>query len=97
MGHKNPDRIPVAFYRASVITVADMTHHQWDVLSKCTACGLLMQLDLALVARLSGPQTVLWNRKQRCRRIGCQGFVEFQARPPGAAVYESLTADDGGE
>jgi hypothetical protein len=95
MGQKNADRIPVAFYRASVVNVADMMRHRWDVVSKCTACGLLMQLDLALVARPSGPKAVLWNRKQRCRRIGCQGFVEFQARPPGAAVYQSLTAEDG--
>jgi hypothetical protein len=95
MGRRNADRVPVSFWRPSVRTVADMQKHGWEVLTKCTTCGLMMALDLRLVAKLTGPKTVLWNRKQRCRRIGCQGFVEFQARPPGAATFEALVADDG--
>jgi len=65
---------------------------RWDVISKCAECGLLMQVDLGLIIRVSGPATVLWNRKARCRRLGCLGWVEFQARAPGMVMHEALTA-----
>lgn len=95
MGRRNVDRVPISFYRATVATVADMQRERWDVISKCATCGLMMAVDLDLVAWRSGAKTVLWNRKARCRRIGCQGFVEFQARQPGGGYYQALRADDG--
>ena len=98
MGRRNVDRVPISFYRASVATVADMQRERWDVISKCTMCGPMMpvDLDLDLVAWRSGAKTILWNRKARCRRIGCGGFVEFQAKQPGGGYYQALRADDGG-
>jgi hypothetical protein len=97
MGRRNIDRVPISFYRSSVATVADMQRERWDIISKCSACGLMMAVDLGVLTRLTGPQTILWNRKQRCRRIGCQGYVEFQARQPGGGLYLALRADDGGQ
>jgi hypothetical protein len=97
MGRRNADRVSISFWRASVATVADMQRHGWEVISKCTTCGLMMPVDLDLIAWRSGAKTVLWNRKARCRRIGCQGWVEFQARPPGVGFYQALLADDGGQ
>jgi len=67
---------------------------RWDVISNCEKCGLMMRVDLAMIARVSGPATSLWNRKARCRRIGCLGFVVFQARAPGMSCHEALSADD---
>jgi hypothetical protein len=92
MGAKNRDRIPIASWRMTVETVADMERLHWDVISKCGACGLLMRVDLALIISTAAPTTSLWNRHARCKRIGCQGMVEFQARPPGASFYETLSA-----
>lgn len=93
MGARNRDRIWIGEYRRAVATVADMAARQWAVIAKCQACGLMTVVDLELVARVSGAATVLWNRKARCKKVGCQGFVEFQAHVPnGPAGYETLTA-----
>ncbi len=92
MGAKNLDRIPMAEWRRKAETVADMQAQGWDVITKCQACGLAMTVNLDLVGWVAGPRTVLWNRKARCRRIGCSGFVEFQGRPPRRQTYEPLRA-----
>ena len=94
MGQRNADRIPITMRRAQCETVADMAAAGWDVITACRACGLAMAVDLALVARVSGPKTTLWNRKARCRRIGCAGWVDFRAKAPGTHVHETLAADD---
>jgi hypothetical protein len=95
LGRKNIDRVDISHFRFRVATVGDMRAQRWDVISKCRACGLMMAVDLALIAKHSGPETILWNRLARCKRIGCQGYVEFQARFPGRGVYATLAADDG--
>jgi hypothetical protein len=77
MGSRNPDRVPITMRRSRCETVAGMIGEHWDVISKCSTCGLIMQVDLALVARVKGAKTSLWGRKQRCRRLGCAGFVDF--------------------
>ena len=77
MGLRNYDRWSPEEWRRTAETVAQMHKARWDVLSYCRACHLTMRVDLALVERVSGPHTVLWNRKARCRRIGCDGVVEF--------------------
>ena len=73
-------------------TVDQMLQQGWDVQSKCTTCGLLMRVNLRLVVRIKGPCFSLWNRKTRCRRIGCLGFTEFQAKAPGMYWHERLDA-----
>jgi hypothetical protein len=92
MGTRNPDRVPLAYRRARCETVADMIDQGWDVISRCRKCELLMAVDLQTIARLRGPATSLWCRKARCRRIGCGGVVEFQAKAPGMAWHEELEA-----
>jgi len=94
MGSRNPDRVPLSMRRARCETVADMRAERWDVLSKCRDCGLLMRVDLDLIIKVSGPRVSLWNRKARCRRIGCCGWVDFQARAPGMNGHDYLRADD---
>ena len=95
MGRKNIERVHISHFRLRVATVADMQAAEWQVISKCGTCGLMMTVDLDLIAWRTGPKTVLWNRRARCNRIGCQGWVEFQARFPGRGVYSTLTANDG--
>jgi hypothetical protein len=92
MGHRNPDRVPIAYRRARCETVAQMRRDHWDVISKCEKCGLSMRVDLALIIQVRGRAVSLWNRKARCRRLGCGGWVEFQARAPGMAYHEALAA-----
>ena len=94
MGSRNPDRVSIQVRRAKCETVEAMRREGWDVLAKCDLCGLLLRVDLALVIRVAGPRTSLWNRKARCRRVGCLGWVEFQARAPGMAWHEALRARD---
>jgi hypothetical protein len=95
LGRKNIDRVHISHFRHRVATVADMQARRWDVISRCRVCGLMMTVDLPLIAKHSGPKTILWNRLARCKRIGCQGHVEFQARFPGRGVYATLAADEG--
>jgi len=92
MGHRNPDRVPIAYRRSRCETVVDMLREGWDVISKCQECGLIMRLDLKLVIRVSGSNVTLWNRQARCRRFGCTGHVDFQARAPGE-WHEALSAE----
>jgi hypothetical protein len=51
-----------------------------------------MVVDLALVARVSGSGTSLWNRKPRCRKLGCGGRASLKAKLPGKGYYEALRA-----
>lgn len=97
MGSRNSDRIPIQMRRRKCETVADMAAQGWDVLSKCQACGLVMRVNLKMIAKVSGPATSLWNRKQRCRRVGCTGFIEFQGRAPDMHWHETLSAPSDGE
>lgn len=94
MGAKNLDRIPVSAWRVKYPTVAELARDRVDVISSCASCGLNMAVDLALVARVSGAATSLWNLKRPCRRIGCSGHVEFRAKFHGTHIYQALTADD---
>jgi hypothetical protein len=93
MGRKNIDRIPITDRFGEGQTVAHMAVAGWEVLSKCRTCGLMMVVDLKVVAKVSGPSTSLWNRKSHCRRIGCNGFVHFQAKAPGMPFYSELAID----
>ena len=52
----------------------------------CTTCGLKIQADLARIEREKGPEFSLWDRTAPCRRLGCPGFVEFQALPRNSIV-----------
>ena len=83
MGRKNIDRVHISEFRNRVATVADMQAQRWDVISKSRVCGLMMAVDLALIVRTTGPKTILWNRLARCKRIGCQGQVEFSGPAAG--------------
>ena len=54
----------------------------------------MTRVDLGVIARISGPNTSLWNRKARCKKVGCVGFVEFQAKAPGMAWHEVLATPE---
>jgi len=94
MGNRNPDRVPLSHRRSRCKTVADMLAQGWDVISECRTCGLMMQVDLDLIAWRKGAKTSLWNRKARCRRLHCEGVVDFKAKAPGMLWHEKLIADD---
>lgn len=94
MGQRNLDRIPLAERRREGETVGQMLERRWDVVSKCRVCGLAMQVDLNVVALVSGPATSLWNRTPKCRRLLCSGFVDFYAKAPGMPSHAPLRAPD---
>ena len=89
----NPDRVPLSVRRRKCETVRAMRDEHWDVLAKCDACGLVMRVDLKLIMRVRGPDVSLWNRRSRCRRVGCSGWMDFQARAPGMGWHEMLRAE----
>lgn len=94
MGHRNPDRVSIRERYARGKTVADMARERWEVISVCRTCGLMMMVDLKLIAFVSGPKVSLWNRRARCRRLLCGGAVEFHAKAPGMLGHELLAIDD---
>lgn len=94
MGHRNPDRVPLAYRRARCETVGAMRRDAWNVISRCEKCGLMMGVDLARVIRERGPHVSLWNRRAICRRLGCRGSVSFLAKVQGMASHEPLEARD---
>jgi hypothetical protein len=92
MGSRNPNTVPMSQRRASCETVGEMIAQGWEVVSCCQKCRLRMDARLKIIARLNGPQLSLWNRREPCRRLGCDGFVQFEARPPGVTIYRPLEA-----
>lgn len=94
MGQRNPDRVSIRQRHHNGVDVAMMAANRWDVITTCRTCGLSMQVDLRLIARVSGPRTSLWNRHGRCRRLLCGGVVEFMAKAPGMAWHEKLVFDE---
>jgi hypothetical protein len=95
MGRKNPDRFHVTDFRWSCDTVSQMLEHNWEVVGRCDRCGLVMLVDLRMVALVRGPKFSLWNRKTRCKRLHCPGFMALMARWPGAPLHQELVANDG--
>jgi hypothetical protein len=94
MSHRNPDRVSIIERRSKCETVGQMIVQRWDVITKCLACGLVMQTDLAFIARSVSRDLSIWNRRPRCRRLGCTGRVQFQAKAPGMGWHEALETPD---
>ena len=61
------------------------------MITVCTSCGLKMQANLERIEREKGSDFSLWDRTAPCRRLGCSGFVVFQALPRNATVRFRLS------
>ena len=83
MGSRNLDRIAMWQWRARCETVAAMQRERWRVVAWCEVCRSAFAVDLAKVARLKGPESSLWNRRQPCLRQDCVGQMRFEATIPG--------------
>ncbi len=95
MGRRNFDRWPPEAWRRQADTVARMRAGGWAVFAYCATCKLTIAVDLGLIERLRGPDFSLWNRRAPCRRLGCAGRVEFQAKPPEIMQPFALRAELG--
>ncbi len=71
-----------------------MRRDGWDVISNCEKCDLMMTVDLERLIRKRGPNLSPWNRKARCRRLGCRGYVSFPGKAPGMSMHEPIEAED---
>lgn len=90
MGSKNLDRWSREEWRGSAETVQRMLEQGWLVMTKCNACGLLLNADLKLIRRLKGPEFSLWNRTVPCKRVGCGGVAHFVGKPPGLGLSRQI-------
>jgi hypothetical protein len=98
MGARNPDRIPIAEWRIGHETVAQMREAGWEVIAVCDGhCRVRTPVNLLHVEKLNGADTSLWNHSQRCKNIGCEGTVRFDAKPPQKSGYDRLSAPWPGE
>jgi hypothetical protein len=95
LDRKSPDRFHATDFRWSCDTVGQMLENNLEVVGKCASCGLVMLVDLRMVARVRGPKFSLWNRKTRCKRLHCHGHMALMARWPGVSFHQELVADDG--
>lgn len=95
MGSRDPDLIasPPSPFRA--VTLAEMRGARWTVTAYCDQCQTRLYVDIEALARLLGPDYVLWGKRPRCRvwvrwnvDRRCAGRVEFvaQASLTGSAV-----------
>lgn len=94
MGKRNIDRYSIQERYHQGRTVGDMLGNRWEVMSKCYACQLEMVTSLPMIIKLRGPNVRLWNRKERCRRLFCNGVVHFWGKAPGMVCYAPLEIDD---
>jgi hypothetical protein len=95
MGRTNLDRLSVRDFRWTCDTVTQMRERNWEVIGHCEACGLQMLVSLRVVAATRGPKFSLWNRKVRCKRLLCAGWMRLKARMPGKDWHEALECNDG--
>ena len=87
----------MAVWRSGCETVGQMHQRRWDVITKCRRCGLQLHANLRMVIKVNGPDFSLWNRRTRCRKVGCGGMVEFMGKPPGCGMYRALVVEGGAE
>jgi hypothetical protein len=92
MGRTNPDRIPIRDRRRFAETVGQMQAQGWDVIARCDHCRVLLRVDLRVVIQTRGAGFSLWNRKTRCRVVGCTGWASFLGRPPDLTTHRPLSA-----
>lgn len=93
MGAKSPDRIPFQHFHFQSRTVGLMIENGWTAISQCEACRLQMTVDLELIVTVKGPDVTLWNRRQRCKSVGCTGWVFFLGKHPRRIGFDPLKID----
>lgn len=93
MGARHIDRIPPVLWREKAETAGEMLALGWEVVSECQLCQLKMATDLSLIVRVAGTHVSMWNRRDPCRRLYCQGKVRFMAKPPGVTRHFMLDAE----
>lgn len=91
MGSRNLDRIDFDCFAVHAETAGDMLRLGWRIQSVCLVCGLKMDEPLENIVKLAGPDYVLWDKKGRCRRVGCHGARVFEGRPRGMNHFNRLT------
>lgn len=92
MGSRNIDRIPIGARRRNAESVGAMLAGGWEVEAWCGVCGIKLRVELAGIVAAKGASYSLWDRRARCRRVGCQGRVRFHGRPPGAPGFSPLVS-----
>jgi hypothetical protein len=93
MGAKNPDRFSPSEWRAAAPTVGAMIDRHWDVQARCRKCGLVLRVDLRLIAAIKTRKAEIWNRTAPCRKVGCNGVVDFEGKPPILYQHMRLAAE----
>lgn len=81
----NPKKVEHYSYddwRSVAPTVRRMIGLRWIVEAECEFCDLRMKVSLPLMARVKGPDYVLWGATGACKRAGCPGKARFFALPP---------------
>lgn len=71
-----------------------MIVQRWEVVAHCRECNTPLRVDLKVIAIVRGLDYVLWNKTARCKRLLCNGVVDFKAKCPETIQYEPLTFDD---
>lgn len=95
MGARDPDLIATPPSPIAALTVAEMRLKRWTVTAYCARCQTRVYVDLDALARLLGPDYMLWGKHPRCKvwvrwnvDRRCDGRVDFvaQASLTGTAV-----------
>ncbi len=93
MSTKQPERIPFQHFHFQFRAVGLMIENGWTVVSRCEV-QLQMSVDLALTVKVKGPDATLCNRGQRCKKVGCSGWVYFLGKHPRRIGFDALKIDE---
>jgi hypothetical protein len=90
MGHNgpNPDRWPIAAWKARCQNIGQMLEDDWEVFAYCPKCRTRLWVNLKALRKAMGRNFILWNRTVRCRAADwsgarCSGRAHFEAKPGG--------------
>ena len=68
MGRTHPDTVRSRPTPLQAPTIGMMAAAGWKARASCSRCDLKLHVDLAALAKLLGPNAILWGRTPRCRR-----------------------------
>lgn len=90
MTTRGPDTFSASELHAACPTVGAMEKRNWDVISECLKCGLRLQVNLKVVIAIKGPGFSLFDRRTRCKKLGCGGTAIFAIKVPRGSFHQRI-------
>lgn len=81
MTTKRPDVLANPPSPLTALTLGEMHHARWTLVSRCAACGLALKTNVAALIRLHGPDAIWWGHRTACPGLDCgDGVLVYSAQ-----------------